>query len=115
MTFDLLVFNTYISSDSICFASSASVIPVSRRISRRPLAEKKIWLSRRFSAGLFYRRSPQADKFNVSPIEKTEYCRKNDSRGDSNNIKVSDGILLSKLEPKSFKKAFCGQSFNPSK
>jgi len=28
------------------------------------------------SAGLFYRRSPQADKFNVSPVEKTKYCRK---------------------------------------
>ena len=28
--------------------------PVNRRISRRPPAEKIIWLSRRFSAGLFY-------------------------------------------------------------
>jgi len=36
MTFDLLVFNTYISSDSVCFAWSASAIPVSRRIGRRP-------------------------------------------------------------------------------
>jgi len=34
-------------------------------------------------------------KLNISPVEKTKYCRKSDSRRDSDNIKVglSDGIL----------------------
>ena len=40
--------------------------------SRRPPAEKKIRLSCRFCAGLFFRRSPQVDKFNVASIEKTK-------------------------------------------
>jgi len=42
----------------------------------KPPARKKIRLSRRFSDCLFYRRSLKADKFNVSPIEKTKYCTK---------------------------------------
>jgi len=48
-----------------------------------------------------------SDKFNVSPVEKTKYCHKSDSRRDSDNINVSDGILLTKLNRS--RKPFCVQ------
>ena len=44
--------------------------------------EKKIRLSRR----LILPTLNTSDKFNVSPVEKTKYCRKSDSMRDSDNI-----------------------------
>jgi len=83
-------------------------IPVSRWISRRPrknfglaavdfakppdAGKKKIRPSRRFSASLFYRRSPQA-------ISLTFSCLSTAAKviPGMTQIKVSDGILLTKL------------------
>jgi len=73
--------------------------PVSRRISRRPrkkfglaavdfakppaAGEKKNAANTPVQRRLILPTLTRSDKFNASPIDKTKYCRKSDSRRDS--------------------------------
>ena len=90
-----------------CDAAWRRYYTISRRIIHRPPAEKEIrLLSRRFSAGLFYRRSPKADKFNVSPVEKKLNANEKSAKKNcctqlqvfQNNIMLSQSSRISGLK-----------------